>query len=475
MNETSAPGSPLRRAEFQFFLLDTDRRPDVDLGDGPSVISGDYPRTMDLLSGPWDGVDESFSSNETSMKAVIRDADDLSVRDSPPEKRRRACDCVDQGGVGRDYLSTLTDELLHHIFSFLPTLDVVRTCVLAKRWCKTWRDSWTNSRRLTFSLPPSLRGRLSEFLKIVDGSLNPDAPSKLEKLHLCIPYDRTMRIKLDSWLRTASKRNVEDLSVELIEETYELPDVLYSCFSVVKLSLRRCLFGSVEKIEWPCLSVLTLERVELTDDIMKEIFRGSPALEFLELFSCRGVENIEVNSRNMREMLIGCDSSVAGDLDPHLLVKVSAPYLRVLRLVGDWTAKKVRLLNVSSLVEANLKFLENIHWFDIHSFGTQSSLLRELLEDLKHVHRLTIDHSCLQVWVLLYFQFFTLLLAVYTSFHLSWRLYSKIGLLYWFKRCKSFLICQLMRFFSSWWCSSLSFYQFLRHAKCRLNQYTTRF
>lgn len=397
MAETSAPGSPLRPVAFEFLLLDINRSPDFNLGDGPSSACGELSPTVDFFPGPWSGGGESSSSSETSTKAAIGNADGFFVRDSPPMKRRPASNRLLWEGVERDYLSNLTEGLLHHIFSFLPTLDVVRTCILGRRWQKAWIDAWTNSRRLTFSLPPSFHGRLSEFSKIVDGTLHSDSPSKLEKLHLCIPYDRSIGIKLDSWLRTASNRHVEDLSVELIKETYKLPEVLYSCSSVVELSLRRCLFGSIEKIEWPFLKVLMLERVELTDDVMKEIFSGSPALEFIKLFSCRGVENIEVNSRNMREMSIGYESSIGGDLGPHLLVKVSAPYLRVLQLVGDWTAKKVRLLNVSSLVEANLRFLENIHWFDIHSFGTQSSLLRGLLEDLRHVHKLTIDHSCLQV------------------------------------------------------------------------------
>ncbi|XP_042381147.1 F-box/FBD/LRR-repeat protein At1g51370-like [Zingiber officinale] len=37
-----------------------------------------------------------------------------------------------------DYLSGLPDELLHHILSFLPTRDSIRTSLLARRWRRVW-------------------------------------------------------------------------------------------------------------------------------------------------------------------------------------------------------------------------------------------------------------------------------------------------------------------------------------------------
>ncbi|KAG6512930.1 hypothetical protein ZIOFF_031069 [Zingiber officinale] len=46
-----------------------------------------------------------------------------------------------------DYLSNLPDELLTHILSFLPTLDSIRTSVLARRW----RHVWTSVPVIDFS------------------------------------------------------------------------------------------------------------------------------------------------------------------------------------------------------------------------------------------------------------------------------------------------------------------------------------
>lgn len=42
---------------------------------------------------------------------------------------------------GRDHISNLPDGVLQHILSFLPAQDVVRTCVLAKRWRHMWEST----------------------------------------------------------------------------------------------------------------------------------------------------------------------------------------------------------------------------------------------------------------------------------------------------------------------------------------------
>ena len=39
---------------------------------------------------------------------------------------------------GVDRLSSLSDDLLHHVMSFLPTPEVVRTSLLSPRWRNLW-------------------------------------------------------------------------------------------------------------------------------------------------------------------------------------------------------------------------------------------------------------------------------------------------------------------------------------------------
>ncbi|KAM0919852.1 hypothetical protein ACQ4PT_007995 [Festuca glaucescens] len=41
---------------------------------------------------------------------------------------------------GVDRISALPDDVLHHVLGFLPAQEVVRTCVLARRWRGVWRS-----------------------------------------------------------------------------------------------------------------------------------------------------------------------------------------------------------------------------------------------------------------------------------------------------------------------------------------------
>uniref|UniRef100_A0ACD5WZ32 Uncharacterized protein n=1 Tax=Avena sativa TaxID=4498 RepID=A0ACD5WZ32_AVESA len=40
-----------------------------------------------------------------------------------------------------DRIGALSDDILHHLLSFLPVQSAVRTCVLARRWCHLWRST----------------------------------------------------------------------------------------------------------------------------------------------------------------------------------------------------------------------------------------------------------------------------------------------------------------------------------------------
>ncbi|KAL6839065.1 hypothetical protein ACP4OV_031119 [Aristida adscensionis] len=61
----------------------------------------------------------------------------------PVAKRASAgCQAVVGAGAGAvDPLSGLPDALLHAVLSFLPAPQVVRTCVLSRRWRHLWRSA----------------------------------------------------------------------------------------------------------------------------------------------------------------------------------------------------------------------------------------------------------------------------------------------------------------------------------------------
>ncbi|KAI3412712.1 uncharacterized protein J3R85_017058 [Psidium guajava] len=87
-----------------------------------------------------------------------------------------------------DYISLLPDCLIHHIFSYLPTREVVKTCVLSK----TWRSVWTTVSDLGFSVH-SCRDDL-----FVDRVLMLHASGKVKKFRLHIRANLCPTSKIDT-------------------------------------------------------------------------------------------------------------------------------------------------------------------------------------------------------------------------------------------------------------------------------------
>ncbi|CAO2152169.1 unnamed protein product [Urochloa humidicola] len=59
----------------------------------------------------------------------------------PPRRRSAKGKRAVPQGPCRAGLDALPDEVLHHVLSFLPAQEAVRTCVLARRWRHLWRSA----------------------------------------------------------------------------------------------------------------------------------------------------------------------------------------------------------------------------------------------------------------------------------------------------------------------------------------------
>jgi hypothetical protein len=51
----------------------------------------------------------------------------------PPRERAKVDGAASPPDAGGDRISALPDDVLHHVLSFLPAEDVMRTCLLARR------------------------------------------------------------------------------------------------------------------------------------------------------------------------------------------------------------------------------------------------------------------------------------------------------------------------------------------------------
>ncbi|KAF8029746.1 hypothetical protein BT93_E2237 [Corymbia citriodora subsp. variegata] len=303
-------------------------------------------------------------------------------------------DRPNRAGGNRPRLPLLPDDVIHHIFSFLPIKDAVRTSVLSKHWRSTWTTPTNlvfDGFRLRFRDPLSLY-----FPYLVDSVLSKCTSPTVKKFHLTnFKYRRRYAPKLDLWLQFALGRRVEDLRLRLSDEPwieYKLPPFLYCSSWLVRLEVNWCRFWSDETIRWPCLKFLSIEDTDLGEDMLGRIFRGSPVLECLKLRRCYSVRNIIIDSTSVKDLVL------IGSKKSHSYVdKIWAPHLLSLTLSGLWTwcPHMFRLDDISSLVEAKLAFSIRTSLFD--DKRERCDWLKELIEKQCGVPTITIGVWCLKV------------------------------------------------------------------------------
>lgn len=129
-----------------------------------------------------------------------------------------------------DRISSLPDGVISHILSFLPLKKAALTSVLAKRW------------RILFAFSPNLdlvddkdENRQS-FVDFVDRVLAVSGNSPIKKFTLrCREGFEPAHI--NRWIRDVLNRGVLDLDLRLFVHGYSLPFEVFTCKTVVNLTL----------------------------------------------------------------------------------------------------------------------------------------------------------------------------------------------------------------------------------------------
>ncbi|XP_071674916.1 F-box protein At5g03100 [Lolium perenne] len=225
--------------------------------------------------------------------------------------------------AGVDRIGALPDEILHHLLSFLPAEEAVRTCVLARRWRHVWK--FTTGLRIVESedFPRSIQDvrDFVDYLLILRGH-EPLNTFEVELSDLSqddAPY-------LNLWARFALLCKVRELTLCLYHTDY-----LCAKLDGLPIVSRN-------------LTTLNLRGVGLQGGFLD--FSRCPALEDLRMRHCQ-IDVDKISSLSLKRLsIVFCRSA----LDHR--VTVSAP--RLVSFTLDSFAGRTPLLEIMPMLESAL-------------------------------------------------------------------------------------------------------------------------
>ncbi|XP_074273539.1 F-box protein At4g22280-like [Silene latifolia] len=197
-----------------------------------------------------------------------------------------------------DMISSLPDELLGHILSFLPTRCAVSTSILSTRW----RYLFTLTTCLSFDDAPCF-GHLEQnerieatrrFKDFVDNVLELHQSSPIKKFSLLCKgtYNGS---EFNRWFRNVLQKGVQQLHYEIADRTYRIDNVpdydgFFMCDTLENLKFIDCGWFYIEiplSASLPKLKILHLELIVFFDsNSMERLLSSCELLEELTLKYC---------------------------------------------------------------------------------------------------------------------------------------------------------------------------------------------
>ncbi|CAO2168037.1 unnamed protein product [Urochloa humidicola] len=242
-----------------------------------------------------------------------------------------------------DRISGLPVELHHHVLSFLPARDAVRTCVLSPRW----RHLWASARRLNVNTEGFTR--LRTFIKFGNSLLLSRGCTPLDSFSLDANgpgiYLQNFRDTAYLWICHALRSNVQTLSItdhdrndalkEFGEE--EAPEAFW---------LGRCPFTSLY------LKRLHLCSVCVDKCFLKNLSSGCPGLEELDMMNCV-IHATEFSSATLKKLSIDFDDFPECAEYGYIDIVMNMPSLLSLH-IGELLGAMPSLVDVQSLITASI-------------------------------------------------------------------------------------------------------------------------
>nr|KAJ0216809.1 hypothetical protein LSAT_V11C300126890 [Lactuca sativa] len=293
-------------------------------------------------------------------------------------KRKKSMDV--EGGDDR--LSSLTDDLIHEIFSFMSIKDAIRTCVLSSRWKFIW-TSMPDFENLNDRL------HLSKFISNVLSNRN----KKIQVSSVSLLLGRTVKDdeSVSRILSFAFSHNLQQLSViRAPGDSIRFP---YS-------------FIVTPKWDLPALTTLHLHCVKLMSD---DLFSKCTNLKSLILKECTLMEEMEVLSICHPRLSDLTLVSTPPDMELQEGVNVVAPQLKNLTIKWCRGEHLISAPGLTSLVivgfhpcqsftctKPGFHSLEKVRLYFYDAGNADAHKIVSLLQQLHSVKLLTLNLQILQ-------------------------------------------------------------------------------
>ncbi|GKA43199.1 F-box/LRR-repeat protein 25-like protein [Tanacetum coccineum] len=290
-----------------------------------------------------------------------------------------------------DRISNLQDWLLVEVLSFLPTTkDAIKTSKLSKRW----KHLWPLVPNLIFIYHHGYDlDYLDAFFSSVGKTIAQCRHLSLKKFQLHSMYNKKFESQVNDFIHYAVKCNVQELDLKL-RWSFKLDETLFTNACFMRLQFSSCVFEPIGAISWNKLRTLCLSLTRLDEDVIKNILSGSPLLETFKLHYCYGYKRIDITSNSVENLVFsGYDYFFRRYPD---VIEINAPNILSIKVEGGLCLRKLVLLDVSSLVKANLDFV-NDPFEKLRPKPEEAEMLKELILSLRHVKELNIGISCSKV------------------------------------------------------------------------------
>uniref|UniRef100_A0A0E0B7H5 F-box domain-containing protein n=1 Tax=Oryza glumipatula TaxID=40148 RepID=A0A0E0B7H5_9ORYZ len=255
------------------------------------------------------------------------------------ETTLRACLATMEGSPGKIRLSTLPDDIVFRIMSFLTMRQAVRMCVLSRRWRNLWRtvpcinaDISEFKRRDTEHYDQETELAFKMFMERLNELRDPAPLIHTFRFRCILDLNEEINHILDSevingWISHAVQKQPHFLDIALLCDKLELNHSAFNC-----RYLRRIEFTNVI----------------LMQGFFKQLEMGCPAMRGLFLDEC-SVEDIEISSHTLKVLTIKNTHVSYGNKTT--ISTPSVTYLKLLSpLNGTYVLNDMPLLVTSLLV-----------------------------------------------------------------------------------------------------------------------------